>query len=348
MSSDLDDERMARQLHFALNGSLADETTDEDADIARRLQDEESVQNSSEADAALAAALAAELCADQAADDARDAAFAAALAAEDRATTANHSADDESASLALALSLAEDKPERRRAPPRRDEQLRQHLFSGGAAPTAEPPSSWAPPPIREGGSGPSFASVLGDSQQPPRGLATANAPPAAQPTAARRIPPAPRAPHASGPLLILDGANVGYAYGAVSRAPSGFDAEGIRKAVDYFSRRAPPGRRVPLSGIAVTLSETRWDPSSSALTALHDDAVLAWTPIGKDDDVFLLQCAADHGAWVVTNDRWTDHRASRHATAEVRRRVLRYAFVGGSFAPASDALARFDASGGAR
>ena len=56
----------------------------------------------------------------------------------------------------------------------------------------------------------------------------------------------------------------------------------------------------------------------------------------------MLQAACDSGAWVVTNDKWTDHRASRHATAAVKKRVLRFAFVGGAFAPASDDVARFD------
>ena len=96
----------------------------------------------------------------------------------------------------------------------------------------------------------------------------------------------------------------------------------------------------------MTLSASRWDPSDAALQRLEAAGVLSWTPLGKDDDVFLLQCAADCGAWVVTNDRWTDHRASRHATMEVRRRVIRYAFLSGTFAPASDDLGRFDASGG--
>ena len=56
------------------------------------------------------------------------------------------------------------------------------------------------------------------------------------------------------------------------------------------------------------------------------------------------QCAADHGAWVVTNDAWRDHNARRHANDELRKRRVAYAWMGRTFAPASDDLARFDAS----
>ena len=48
--------------------------------------------------------------------------------------------------------------------------------------------------------------------------------------------------------------------------------------------------------------------------------------------------------WVVTNDRWTDNRASRHATEPLRKRRISYAFVGGAFSPASDDIARYDAA----
>ncbi|MEC8039086.1 MAG: hypothetical protein VX152_12470, partial [Pseudomonadota bacterium] len=72
------------------------------------------------------------------------------------------------------------------------------------------------------------------------------------------------------------------------------------------------------SAIAATLNECRWDEHDTVLQSMSD-GVIAWTPVGKDDDVFLLQSAADHGAWVVTNDRWNDHAraSSRHATHEV-------------------------------
>lgn len=372
-----EDERMARALHFALNGLSTDEPIDEparkqptDEELARRLQAEEEAKQVppvlEEDDATLAARLAAEFeAADRAApvdvSSHDDAALAAEIANADRAAAAMNAAENESASLALALSLSQEasptgvRPDKRRTQQRRDEQLRQHLFSGGANHSSAPASAPAyappgPPPIREGGGGPSFACVLGHEQQQQRPNATSTAPAALSPTMTRPRPPATgrplamgRPPAPSGPILVIDGANVAFSFGLASRAPSGFDPEGIRRAVDYFADRAPPGRRVPRSAIAVTLSETRWDPSSHALAALDADGVLAWTPTGKDDDVFLLQSAADHAAWVITNDRWTDHRASRHATQEVRKRVLRYAFVSQAFSPASDDVARFDA-----
>ena len=55
--------------------------------------------------------------------------------------------------------------------------------------------------------------------------------------------------------------------------------------------------------------------------------------------------SADHCAWVVTNDRWLDHGASRWATAEIRSRKIAYTWAGTRFVAASDDKARFAASG---
>jgi hypothetical protein len=306
----------------------------------------ETARDPSSDDAALAAALAAELNAPPATHALEaDAALAAALEAEQESQSVSLSAEEqESASLALALSLQEEpsQPAARRAPAvaRRDaesEQLRQHLFASAPAPSdawpaaasAWPPAS-APPPIH-GRGGPSFAMVVGEEH--------GGAPSAAGAVAVARAPArsaaeAPRARPPRGPVLIIDGANVAFKYGE-TRAPSGFCADGIRRCVEYFVGRASLVR----SDIVVVLNENRDDGSLDGLEGLRD--LFCLTPTGKDDDVFLLQCASDHGAWVVTNDRWDDHRAVRHATEDVRRRRIRYAFCAGAFTPAADDLAKF-------
>ena len=310
-----DDERLARQLHEELNCSSSS-AADADERMARKLQ-------------------ACELGFDGA-----DAALAAALAVEPI-----DPAEQESASLALALSLHEEPQQTRTTTSRRrrdgeSERMRQHLFGGAGAEATAASRAGAPPPAPPlpSSCGPSYAMVVGHDARAGAPSTAAVAPPSRTPPASRAPAPAPAAPLPRGPALIIDGANVAYSYGLSRGAPSGWDAEGIRQCVLYFARR------MPREAIAVTLNEGRWDPHDAALCSLSD-GVLAWTPPGKDDDVFLLQSALDHGAWVVTNDRWKDHRASRHATDAIRRRVLRYAWVGGTFAPASDDLARFDARG---
>ena len=65
----------------------------------------------------------------------------------------------------------------------------------------------------------------------------------------------------------------------------------------------------------MTLNASRYDEGDAALSALSD--VLAWTPLGKDDDVFLLPAAADHEAvgqlWVTEMDFETEGFAKLRA-----------------------------------
>ena len=56
----------------------------------------------------------------------------------------------------------------------------------------------------------------------------------------------------------------------------------------------------------------------------------------------MLSAAADLKAWVVTNDRWTDHgRHSRQVREAVRRRTIRFTWIREVFVPAADDLGRF-------
>ena len=360
-----DDERLARQLEAELPPPPVTHG-DDDERLARQLEAELNGGND-DASLALALHLEAELNNPPGrpipeTDLAADAAFAASLANEDRIhqariTPGEANDDNESASLALALSLSEAPPPSRSGQSRRSaikennaesERLLHQLFAGSASCSATAAAAAAAPALAAPAvrGGPSYAMVVGEEgcggPAPWTGGALVSA--SCPPRACASVAPAPRVAMPRGPQLIIDGANVAFGYGGAR----GFDAEGIRRCVDYFAARRSPGRQLPGSAIVVTLNESRWDGSDAALCNLEHDNVLAWTPVGKDDDVFLLQCAADHGAWVVTNDRWTDHRASRHATNAVRGRVLRYAWLAGSFAPASDDLARFDANSGSQ
>ena len=331
------DEELARRLHDAWNGENAARTSggDEAASVALALMLNEQERQAQEAGQVHAQNLMQD-----------DAALAAALSAADSPDVVE-TRDDEAASLALAIQLSEAPSSRRAVHTGESEELRQHLFSGSGAPTcaAHAPASAPPPPAIVSSGGPSFASVVGDAQLPQlhQRMQTVAAATASH-GATRSTPtpvPAPSRSRSAGPQLVIDGANVAYSFGQAR----GFDAEGIVRCVAYFAERSSSGgsRGIPLGAIAVTMNESRYDATDPALQWLEAAGLLAWTPVGKDDDVFLLQSAADHNAWVVTNDRWTDHRPSRHATQEVRRRVLRYTFVAGAFAPASDDLGRFDA-----
>ena len=137
--------------------------------------------------------------------------------------------------------------------------------------------------------------------------------------------------------MLIDGANVAFKYGEANGRTGSFCARGIMLAVEYLCVRL----ELPQASIAVVLNENRWDPTDADLAWLEKCGLISWTPSAKDDDVFLLTAAADHEAWVITNDRWTDHRAARHATAAVKVRTLRFGWIREVFAPAADDLGRF-------
>ena len=103
---------------------------------------------------------------------------------------------------------------------------------------------------------------------------------------------------------------------------------------------ATRGRKasLPSSAISVTLNSSRWDDSDAELMRLHEMGVLAWTPLGKDDDLFTIQTASDQEAWIVTNDRFEQHR--RH-TSQVRSRLIGFYFAHDVFSPNPDEAGAF-------
>ena len=338
-----DDEALARQLEAELNaGELIGERTRAGDDPASL---------------ALAKQLEAELNEAPDVDMEADAALAAALA-ERPSNGMDESSDD--ASLALALKLEQDEKDQilqaeraraaaasnnRRAAGRvAGDELRQHLFSGDAPTIGEGIPMAPPPPPLPRGNMPSYANVVGDeasgsnlpsqsagaitgtsalSQQGPsyRSLGGGGPQYRSLGTSSTMAPP-PRPPR-----LLIDGANVAHA------CSGSFDSAAIVRCVDYFtmgSRRTAnvmsKGPLLARHAVAVTLSASRWDENDPVLRQLREEGILSLTPTGKYDDLFLLQCADDSGAWVVTNDGWTEPAARRHASG--RARVIKYAFVG--------------------
>ena len=74
--------------------------------------------------------------------------------------------------------------------------------------------------------------------------------------------------------------------------------------------------------------------------------VLNWAPEGHDDDLFMLQLAADADAWLVSNDTYSNHSSVR---ASLRNRLIPYMWAGfgkdkTAFTPKADKCAAFERS----
>ena len=279
----LDDEEMARRLAAQLNdgggggGSPPNPSaTDGDAELARRMQ-AESFQAEQQHDASIALAM---------------------------SLGGGAAAASEHGIAAARRLLCAERDGTRQQREQQGELLRQHLFSGGsaAAPAACPPRPTAPAaPVV---SSCSYAMVVGDGEHQPSSSSSGPSPTQLRsnggfapmlPTYRSLVAPPPPRPRALrpavGPSLIIDGANVACGYGRGGR----FDAEGIRLCVSYFMQRgAGGGRRLSRDQLAVTLNENRYDANDAVLLGLAD--LISWTPVAKDDDVFLIQCACDHNA----------------------------------------------------
>ena len=351
----------AEAVAVAHAAALASPLPNDDASLALAMQLEaEEAQERNHVAASAAARAAAS--ASPVPDD--DASLALAMQLEAEEEQRSHSAvlasrvagEDASAALAWKLLMDDEAAARRegavsamrRSSKHRSEALRDHLFFSGGALAAGTPCQLPlqPPPPIAGSSGLSYAMVTGagDSKGDRKGSARSSAAPgsvlapnllvAADPGPG----PVPRPPRAlPPPVLIIDGANVAFNYSRDAR----FEARGIRLCVDYYLRRTT-GRRLHAAEMAVILNENRWDASNPELAYVDQLGCITLTPTGKYDDLFLLQCCADYGAWALTNDAWREGRAARHATEAVRRRTIRFAFCGDAFSPAADDLARFD------
>ena len=237
-----------------------------------------------------------------------DAAFAAALAGIQQ--------NDQQVERTRA---AASKRSRRLAAQIAANELRQYLFTDNL--------QRQQPPLLPHGNMPSYANVVGNMASSSNDTTTIT-------TTANNTTTFTQTRYVS-PRLIIDGANIAHANKGY------FDSTSIMQCVDYFTRNSSPPL-LPRHAVAVTLSNSRWNENDPILQQLHHERILSLTPTGKYDDLFILKYADDNGAWIVTNDGWKEPAARRHATAAIRKRVIKYAFVGMCFVPAPDDMDRFE------
>ena len=170
----------------------------------------------------------------------------------------------------------------RMAAPRHDAEahtIRRHLF----APSARLTGATGAASSALGGAG--AAGVAGGSYASaatewPRNVFASSAAPAIS-------LPLPRPSHGSGASrrlqLVVDGANVGWAFGGAN-GDYGFSSDGMLHCVEYWR-----GKGVRPEAIAVVLHSRYYAPDDAAQRRLEALGVLNWSPIGHDDDLFLLQ-----------------------------------------------------------
>ena len=105
--------------------------------------------------------------------------------------------------------------------------------------------------------------------------------------------------------------------------------------------------RAPDLGPSPSLNPTPFPyPEQEALGWLEAMGVLNWSPEGHDDDLFMLQLAADADAWLVSNDTYSNHSSVR---ARLRNRLIPYMWAGfgkdkTAFTPKADKWAAFEES----
>ena len=201
--------------------------------------------------------------------------------------------------------------------------IHRHLFQPSQRLTGAQAAGWPPPPAEATGElrastavrepGRSYASAASSSEWPRNVHASAPAPAISLPLP-RRQPATPQRPQ-----LVVDGANVGWSYGNANG--TGFVARGIRLCVEYWSERT--ARR---GAIAVVLHARYYDDADADLGRLEALGVLCWAPAGHDDDLFMLQLAADSSAWLVSNDKYDNHRSVM--ASGLKQRLVPYMWAG--------------------
>ena len=80
------------------------------------------------------------------------------------------------------------------------------------------------------------------------------------------------------------------------------------------------------SATAAVVLHSRYWSDAPALAALEVLGVLNWSPEGHDDDLFMLQLAADSGAFLVSNDAYANHRGVMGSG--LKQRLIPYMWAG--------------------
>ena len=270
--------------------------------------------------------------------------------------------DEQSAALMRRLQMEEDEETVRRLQSEEEQPPRAHAPSAAAVSARSDEASNIQrhlflPSQRLTGGAEAAGGELGRQREPGRSYANAanaassssewprnvhaSAPAPAISLPLPRRPPSTSTPAPQRPQLVIDGANVGWAYAGANGA-NGFDARGVRLCVDYWSERTQ--RR---GAVAVVLHARYYSADDADLDALEARGVLCWAPAGHDDDLFMLQLAADSGAWLVSEDRYRNHRDVM--ASGLTQRLIPYMWAGyGSpkevFTPKAGAWTRHFAS----
>ena len=112
-------------------------------------------------------------------------------------------------------------------------------------------------------------------------------------------------------LVVLDAANIGWAYGRDNT----FDVTGVESAIRYFSSYRvtvtafiPAGfvRKRPQEGSGganAKMVTDEWE----RLNTLVQSGVLVVVPAGDDDDVYALHYARSNNGFIVSNDFYNNH-----------------------------------------
>jgi hypothetical protein len=116
---------------------------------------------------------------------------------------------------------------------------------------------------------------------------------------------------ASGLLVVLDAANIGWAYGRDNR----FDVTGIEAAVRFFSTfKVTVTAFIPAAFVRKRPSEGSGGVNAKMVTdewerlnALVQSGVLVIVPAGDDDDVYAISYARTNNAFIVSNDFYGNH-----------------------------------------
>lgn len=170
--------------------------------------------------------------------------------------------------------------------------------------------------------------------------------------------PRDREEHEGKLLVVLDAANIGFAYGR-GAGPGGrdkFDATGIKCAIEYFylrcsnvictafipaaflrCRPGPGSTHSSVNGQNALMQTDEWE----RLDGMVQSGVLVVVPAGDDDDVYAIHYARLHAGFIVSNDLFGSHVHKVASTS--KRKALQlwlqdnrcgYTFaLGGEFLP---------------
>eukprot|EP01031_Cornospumella_fuschlensis_P030979 gene30979-37442_t len=118
------------------------------------------------------------------------------------------------------------------------------------------------------------------------------------------------------PLIIVDAANVGWAYGKHQ-----FMAEGVEIAIHTLQRmQIDVLAFLPVSYVHAKTYAKR--SHHNVLQKLIDQKLVSLVPSGESDDAYILNYARAHNAFIISNDMYRDHLESIQTNNKVNEAQL--------------------------